>query len=503
MHSTATIPLMFSFAGLVGSISLAAATASVSAGWPQFRGPNGSGIASDDRAAPTDFGANQGLLWQTELSSGHSSPCIWGDRIFLTGFTAETKKLETICLDRTNGKILWRQPTPDVAIEKPVHKFSSPAASTPATDGERVYVYFGSYGILAYDFAGKEVWTRPLPTPPTHYGTASSPIVSGDLVLLQRDGNSTNSQLLALEAKTGQTRWTAERPLSGESFSTPMIWKNGGKEEVIAVGNARLAAYDLRDGKERWWAPGISFQPIGVAVAGEGLLFASSSGVAGESEPPYIGTWEEILGKFDANKDGQLAKDEVPENATFIWRKDVPKEVRGNTIPYRWFLFDFFEGGKDGIFTATDWKEVEEFTAKNQNTLMAIRPGGSGNVASTHTPWKAGRGIPDMPSPLYYRGRVYLVMDGGRLTTYEAKTGKIVLDRERLGASEQFASSPVAAGGNIYVASVTGKVVVIKAADTLEVLAINDLAESIVATPAIVAGRLYVRTAGHLYAFGH
>jgi outer membrane protein assembly factor BamB len=363
-------------------------------------------------------------------------------------------------------------------------------------------VYFGSYGLLAYDFAGREIWKRPLPTPPTDYGTASSPIVSGGLVLLQRDGNNGTSELLAMDGKTGETRWAAARPASRESFSTPMIWEQAGLKEIIVVGNARVVAYDFRDGKERWFAPGISFLPVAVAVAGDGLLFASSSGASSESEPPYIGTREEIFAQFDQNKDGKLTKDEVPEKASFKWRKDVPDGIRGNTIGYHWMLFDFMQGGKDGVFTAEDWKEVEEFTAKNKNTVMAIRPGGSGNAGTTHLQWQAGRGIPDMPSPLHYRGRLHLVMDGGRLTTYNAKTGKIVIDRERLGPSEQFAASPVAAGGHIYAASGSGKVVVFKAADTLEVLAVNDLGAAIAATPAITGGQLYVRTAGHLQAFG-
>lgn len=480
---------------------VAGAAESTSARWPQFRGPNGSGIAADDKPAPVKFGADLNRRWQTELPPGHSSPCIWGDRIFLTGYLAETKRLETLCLDRSSGKILWRQLAPEVAIDKH-HRFSSPASSTAATDGERVYVYFGSYGMLAYDFAGKELWTRPLPTPPTDYGTASSPIVHGGLVLLQRDGNNGTSELLAMDGKTGETRWAAARPASRESFSTPMIWERAGLKEIIVVGNARVVAYDFRDGKERWYAPGISFLPIALAVAGDGLLFVSSLGASSESEPPYIGTREEIFAQFDQNKDGKLTKDEVPKTASFKWRKDVPDGIPGNMITYHWILFDFMEGGKDGEFTTEDWKDVEEFTAKNKNLVMAIRPGGSGNAGPTHLHWQASRGIPDMPSPLHYRGRLHLVMDGGRLTTYDAKTGKVVIDRERLGASEQFAASPVASGGRIYAASGSGKVIVFKADDALEVLAINDVGAAIAATPAITGGQLYVRTAGHLQAFG-
>ena len=494
---TLALPSAFPCLVLAMTLSVHAANS-----WPQFRGPNGSGIAADDRTGPIAFGPERGRLWRTELPPGHSSPCITGDRIFLTGFDAATKRLEALGLDRADGRILWRHQAPAAPLDKNMHSFSNPAASTPATDGERVYVYFGSYGLLAYDLAGRLVWQRPLPTPPTDYGTASSPIVHEGIVLLQRDGNGPDSELLALDGRTGEIRWRAARPASRESFSTPMIWAQDQAKEIVVVGNARVTAYDFRDGRERWFASGISFLPINVAVAGDGLLFASSAGVGAESEPPYLGTREEIFAQFDQNKDGRLTKDEVPANASFVWRKDAPENMRGNRVTYRWILFDYFEGGKDGVFTAEEWKEVEEFTAKNQNTLMAIRPGGRGNIGATHRPWQAHRGIPDIASPLYYRGNIHLLMDGGRLTIYAAATGKLVLDRERLGVNERFAASPIAGGGHLYAASAEGKIAVLRFADKLEVVARNDLAEPIVATPALVDGRLYVRTTKSLQAFG-
>ncbi|MHB8523177.1 MAG: outer membrane protein assembly factor BamB family protein [Limisphaerales bacterium] len=496
-HITALI------ATLLGSaIHVALAAGPAPAHWPQFRGPNGSGLAPDDQPAPVTFGPDKNCLWQTGLPPGHSSPCIWDNRIFLTAFDQDSKRLETLCLDRASGKILWRTPAPKMETEKQLHQFSSPAASTPATDGERVYLYFGAYGAVAYDFTGKEVWARPLPAPPTKYGTASSPIVSGNLVVLQRDGNSTNSQLLALEAKTGRTTWTANRPLNGESFSTPMLWKHDGAEEIITVGNGRLDAYDAHDGHERWWTPGLTMQPITVAVAGDGLLFASSSLTGSPSEPIDFPTWEGLLKRFDRNGDGQLTRDEVPEDAAIQLRKEVPRETPGNMLNYQFLLFGFFDANKDGIFTKDEWQAMEQFTVKNQNNVLAIRPGGNGNISTTHVQWKGSRGISEMPSPLFYRERLYFVKDGGMLTSYDPKSGKVVLDRGRLGVASQFVASPVASGGNIYAASVPGRVVVIKAADTLEVLAINDLKEAITATPAVLDGKIYVRTARHLYAFG-
>jgi outer membrane protein assembly factor BamB len=205
---------------------------------------------------------------------------------------------------------------------------------------------------------------------------------------------------------------------------------------------------------------------------------------------------------MDRNGDGQLSKDEVPQDAAIQLRKEVPKETPGNMLSYQMLFFAFFDANKDGIFTRDEWTALEQFMVKNRNNMMAIRPGGSGNISTSHVRWRGTVGLSEMPSPLYYRGRVYFVKDGGMLTSYDAKSGKVVLDRERLGVASQFVASPVAAGGNIYAASVPGKVAVIHAADRLEVLSLNDLGEGITATPAVVEGKIYIRTAKQLWAFG-
>ncbi len=138
------------------------ARATTPAAWPQFRGVEGRSLAAADAKPPVQFGPASNVLWKIEIPAGHSSPCIWGDRIFLTG--NENGKLETLCLDRNSGKLLWTAPAPAEKAE-PTHRISNPAASTPITDGTRVYVYFGSYGLLAYDLQGKPVWSHPLNTP--------------------------------------------------------------------------------------------------------------------------------------------------------------------------------------------------------------------------------------------------------------------------------------------------------------------------------------------------
>ena len=130
--------------------------------WPQFRGPGGLGIAPDNKAYPTKLDMSRNLLWKTEVPKGHSSPCVWGDRIFITA--RSSKSLETICIDRGSGEIKWRKSVEPEKMER-ISGFNSHATPTPACDGKRVYVYFGSFGSLAYDVNGNESWRKPLPDP--------------------------------------------------------------------------------------------------------------------------------------------------------------------------------------------------------------------------------------------------------------------------------------------------------------------------------------------------
>src|SRR5262249_48060368 len=132
--------------GLVSAVS-AQNNSKAEAWWPQFRGPGGLGVAADGKKLPAEFGPEKNLLWKAPVPSGHSSPCIWGDRIIVTAFDKAAKKLETICLSRDDGKTIWRRPVSTEKIEK-FHVAGSPAAATPVVDGERIYVYFGSYGLL-------------------------------------------------------------------------------------------------------------------------------------------------------------------------------------------------------------------------------------------------------------------------------------------------------------------------------------------------------------------
>lgn len=483
-----------------GAILLAAVVAGAApSAWPQFRGPNASGVSEDARP-PVYFGPETNLLWKTPAPSGVSGPVVWGNHIFLTAL--ESNRLLTLAYDAASGRELWRRAAPARKIES-CHRFSSPAASTPCTDGERVYAYFGSFGIVAYDFSGREVWQRPFDRLPSQYGTATSPILAGGQLILQRDGDSTNAQLVALAPATGRTVWESARPLAGASYATPMVWRHDGVEELMVQGKGRVSAYSLGGGEAKWWVRGWGFAAVTTPVAGDGMLLVGGSGMGdpGEPDDPVM-QWKSLIA-HDANHDGQLALEEIPKDLAWQIRKEIPKEVPGNNFRIRDLMNWFVDTNKDKVVTKAEWDAMEAFSKDkfNADRFVGIRPGGKADSTDTHVVWETSKGLSEMPSALYYRGRVHFLRDGGLWTVIEPKTGKRVLDRERIGIGGQAVASPIAANGYIYVVNEPGTFAVLRAGDTLDVVAVNKLGESVRCTPAIAGRRLVVRTAEHLWAF--
>ncbi|NQV35324.1 MAG: PQQ-binding-like beta-propeller repeat protein [Phycisphaeraceae bacterium] len=421
---------------------------SVPPNWPQFRGPNGSGIA-DDARPPIHLGPDTNVRWKIAVPSGISAPVVWGNRIFLAALA--DKELITLALDSGTGDELWRRVAPAEKIED-CHRFSSPAASTPCTDGERVYAYFGSYGVLAYDFEGNDLWRRPFDTLPSQYGTASSPILAGGHLILQRDGDNANAQLIALAPVTGKTMWESPRSLAGACYSTPMVWQHDGVAELMVQGKGRVAAYSLDGGEPTWWVRGWGFSAITTPVAGDGMLFAGGSGLGDPSKPedPLL-NWDNLVRNYDANKDGQLAVEEIPESLSWQIRKEIDRDVPGNNFPIRTLLGSFVDENKDKIVTQAGWDAGVAFRNDkfNADRFVAIRAGGKGDSTNTHVPWETTEGLSQMPSALFYQGRIHFVRDGGLFSAIEAKTGKRLVDSQRLGFGGQAVASPIAANGHI------------------------------------------------------
>src|SRR5437764_1394170 len=187
------------------------------ADWPQFRGPNASGV-SDETNLPIEFGPDKNVVWKTALPPGNSSPAIAGDKIFLTA--VEQEKLFTIALDRATGRILWHREAPrprKQVIERPAN---GPVSGTPATDGRNVYSFFQDFGLLAYGPDGNELWRIPLGPFLNPFGHGASPILTGNMLLMNCDQD-VNSFLLAVEKNTGRVIWRTPRPLAQRGYSTP------------------------------------------------------------------------------------------------------------------------------------------------------------------------------------------------------------------------------------------------------------------------------------------
>jgi len=461
--------------------------------WPQFRGPHGRAVAADPKPLPVHFGLDKNLVWKTPLPVGLSSPVVWGDRIFVTGHDVERQKLVTLCLNRLTGAILWQRPAPAEKIER-VYKVNSPATATPVTDGERIYVSFGSFGLLCYDFNGKEIWHRPLPLPPAGFGTATSPVLAGELLLLNGQGK--DLHLLALDRKTGADAWTTQQPPFPSLYPSPYLWKSGNVTEAIVPGRGGLLAYDVKDGSRRWWAPGLSPEANTSATEGDGLLFVASHLPGGDPDLRMkLPKFAELLEKYDKNHDGKLSRQEAPTDLKIFARGG--KEGVGEIHLHQ--MYWLFDKNGDGHIDAEEWRAMTE-TPFN-NSLMAIRPGGAGDISKSHIVWQARRGVPEVPSPLFYQGRIYMIRNGGLLTCLDAKTGKELFAPARLGPGGMYYASPVAGDGKVYIAADAGFMIVLMAADHFEVLAENDLGEAIAATPALADGTLYVRSARHLWAF--
>lgn len=465
--------------GFLFSYSLVSVVSGSERHWPQFRGPGGLAVAPDANP-PVHFGPDTNVVWKTALPPGHSSPCVWGQKIFLTALNQG--KLETLCLDRRDGRILWRKAAPVDKVEA-THRIGSPAASTPATDGERVCVYFGSFGLLSYDFYGHEQWQHPLPPPMVEFGTGTSPILGGDLLIVVCDQDQ-GSFVLALDKRDGKQVWRTERPEFRRSFSTPFVWRHDQGEELIVPGSIWLRSYNLKDGGERWSYSGTSRVANSTPTAGDGLLFSASWNIGSDpGDRITLEPFSDFAKANDKDNDEKLTRDEIPAG---------PIRDRFNQMDLN----------KDGIVTPTEWQMMAEMFARAGNAVLAIRPGGKGDITTTHLAWKSTRSLPYVCSPVFYQSRLYTVKNGGLASCYEAKTGRPLYQDERLNAGGDYYASLVAAGGRIYAVAQSGIVVVWEAGDYLRVLARNDLREQVMATPAVVGGTLFVRTSGHLYAFG-
>ncbi len=480
--------------------------------WNQLRGPNGSGVATDSRP-PTKIDPKK-AAWQVPVPSGLSSPALSEHRIFLTAL--DGGRLVTLAFDKATGKRLWRREAPKVTLEK-VHQANGPATPTPLVDEDRVFVFFGSYGLLCYDHDGKEIWKKPIPTPRSLYGTSTSPIGYENLLILVLDDDAnlpgsrvSRSRILAVKKETGETAWETPRPLHRSGWSTPIVWSHGKEKELVVIGNGRLCGYALPSGEEKWHVTGFSRETISIPVAGNGMVFASASkrGGAPDLQPDPKPFWEAVI-RFDSNGDKKLQRKEMTGHFTFPFRPELPLGHPGYGMPlpkdkgqrerrldgmFRWMDKD-----RDGSWSQKEF--ISNLSVGQGKPLMvAVRPGGEGNLNDSHLAWELNRSIPEIPSPIFYENRIYLICNGGVLGCVDATKGKLIY-RERLGGLGQFSASPVIANDHLYLCSEEGLVTVAKTGDTFKVVHQKELGEHVFVTPSLDATTLYLRGEKRLWAF--
>ena len=448
--------------------------------WPQFRGPNCSGLSAKDAPLPADIGPTTNVLWKTALPPGHSSPVVVGDRVYLTA--VRQKRLVTLALERKSGRIVWEVEAAAQALEK-IHKIGSHAQSTPVADDERVISFFGSAGLFCYNRAGKQVWHRPFGPFQNDFGAASSPVLVGDWVVLCQDHDQ-SSFLMALDKRTGKTIWRTDRSEFLRGFCTPVIWDVAGQKQVVVAGTLRVAGYDLKTGKEIWTAWGISRTICATpVVGGDGQLYLSGWATGGDpGEPIEVEPFDDVIKRLDKNGNGKLERAELANH---------PFQER----------FTQVDTDGDGSITRAEYERFRDLFKKGRNTVIAIRPGGKGDVTDTHVAWKNTKQVPFCASPLYHGGLVYTVKTGGLFSCLDAKNGKPI-KVGRLPDNGNYYSSPVAGDGKIYLLSERGTATVIRAGRDWQVLATSEFEETVYATPAIADGKIFLRTAGHLYCFG-
>lgn len=419
------------------------ATLTATSNWSGWRGSDGTGVSSET-GVPLEWSATKNIKWKTPLPGrGHSSPIVWGNRVFLTtdiegevvdGAKAVEHKLggqifkhpdsigadrkhtfKVLCFDRATGKLLWERTAYEGTVYDDRHRKGSYASPTPVTDGTYVFAYFGTEGLYCYDFAGKQVWkTAPGQIALVGMGPGTSPVLFENMVILQCDEEEgAKSFIVAFDKKTGKEVWRTARKVQA-SWSTPLIVRSGSRAELVTSGNEMVIAYDPKTGKELWSTKGHESNAIPTPVAGHGLVFVAAG--------------------FPVKK------------------------------------------------------------------TLAIKLGASGDVTSSGIAWQYDKGTAYVPSPILYGDHLYLMTDRGIITCLEAKTGKVVYEGGRVPVPASFTASPVAVDGKLLLVSEDGDTFVIRAGAKHEVLATNSLAEPVYASPAISDGMIFIRGEKHLYA---
>ena len=419
--------------------------------WPSFRGPNASGIAEGYPLPLTwDVTTSKNILWKTPIPGlGHSSPVVWGNRIFLsTSISGKENPVLKVtgnlgiasvpddtfhrwivyCLDKQSGKIIWERTVYSGVPKIKRHPKSTHANATIATDGRHLVAFFGSEGLYCFDFDGKLLWKKDLgtldssfyTTPSAQWEFASSPVIYRDSVLIQCDVLN-GSFIAALNIKDGTEIWRTSRD-EVPTWGTPTVYDDGKVAQMIVNGYKNIGSYDVKTGKELWQLHGGGDIPIPTPILSHDMVYITSA----------HGT---------------------------------------------------------------------------NNPIFAIRLNGTGDISLTgdetsnrFIAWSALHDGAYITTPLVYGDYFYSCKYSGVLSCYEAKNGNRMY-QERLGeGTSGYSASPVAGDGKIYFTGEEGDVYVLKPGPKLEILSKNPMGEICMATPAISGGVIYFRTQSSLVA---
>ncbi|MEQ1892174.1 MAG: PQQ-binding-like beta-propeller repeat protein [Planctomycetota bacterium] len=448
--------------------------------WGGFRGTDGTGQLA--RASlPASLDPEGTLQWRVEVPSGYSSPVVAGKNLFLTGATKS--KLVVLCLDPASGEQRWSKEF-DFDGRRPGQ--NSPAAPTPVTDGEIVVALFHHLGLIAFDTTGKELWRVQLGPINIPHGMSTSPLLYGDLVVLQVDQDRA-AYLVAFDKKTGKERWRTERAGAKHSYATPAIWApNGGPAEVIVSGSFQTTGYSLDKGEKLWWVEGNGWQSkCAPVVAGKRCFVNAYSGSISEMGYPTLAlSFEEALVQHDGDGNEKIGKSEYGD----------PQ------LHQLWFLFDLDE---DGLLDQEEW-EFGQAANDKKGGFFALDLGQRGAQAPGKLAWtlEGTRGVPGFTTPLVVGNTRCMIDDGGLLTSLDVSTGKIVR-QERVGQPDEFFASPVAGDGKVYLVGKKGVLSVVTAESEWKELASHALEseEEFWATPSLSARAVFVRGTEALYCF--
>ena len=455
---------------------------SVAEDWPQFRGINASGVSASNKPLPTEFSLTDKLKWSVKLGDGIGCPIVAGGKVFVTGMTGE-RTFSAFAFEAATGKKLWQRDFETGKLPR-ITPPNSHASSTPASDGQRVYVYFSTLGLVALDGAsGEQSWQRSLPSPSylMDWGAASSPIVHNGTVYFNQDDDLAPA-LFAIDAKSGAVKWKTERPDMLAGYAVPVICEANGQTDVVVSGSGFLKGYDPATGHERWSCNSTLRTMMTSPIVRDGVIYLSSQSYGDEKRTLKFA----LLEWLDTNQDGLLA------------RAEIPKEF--------WSRFDQSDKNKDGVIRDEELDTAFQ-SANNQagggNTIQAIRGGGTGDVTKTHVLWNIKNKSPsNLVSPVVVGEQLFIVKKGGLSSSFDSATGKTHWELNRIRNIGDYYASPVAGDGKIYVAGENGFIVVLEQGPKLKILATNDVGESCIATPAIADGRIFIRGRESLFCFG-